>query len=307
MAAWRILDLSAFEGEVRCKKGHLTAHYPDGTQKTAALADVSVILIGTGCSLRATVLAAAGQYGIPVLICDWRSVPVAGSWPWSEHSTVGGRQRGQLQQSLPRRKQAWKSIVRAKILGQAAVLESIGDGPGSEHLRTVSSGVRSGDADNAEATAARSYWPRLFSDPHFRRDRGSANAENSMLNYAYTILRGVVLREVVAAGLWPGAGVHHSNLRNAFPLVDDLIEPFRPVADRAVWELSRGGVSGIDQETRRVLVGILERTFDRSTGRTVGTAVRDLAQSYGMSVETGSEFVAEPWSAAPRPGDETSD
>lgn len=61
---------------------------------------------------------------------------------------------------------------------------------------------------------------------------------NALLNYAYTVLRSGVARAVMLAGLHPAFGLHHCNLRDTMPLVDDLIEPFRPVADVLVFELA---------------------------------------------------------------------
>lgn len=307
-AAWRVLDLTGFEGEIWSRKGHLIAHYPDGTEKTAALADTAVILVGMKCGIRAAVFAAAGNYGVPVLFCDWKGIPLAGSWPWSTHSTAGGRQRGQVEQSLPGKKQAWKKLVQAKIRGQARVLESVGDVTGCRHLRDLAAGVRSGDPDNVEAAASRMYWRRIFQDLDFRRERGADDISNAILNYGYTVLRGVVLREVVSSGLWPAAGVHHSNMRNAFPLVDDLIEPFRPAMDRLAWEIVQDPDTTFDVADRRTVVGILDREFDGRTGRSVSTAIRDLCREYGMHVGEGSEFSPRHWTGevhGGEPGEET--
>lgn len=47
-------------------------------------------------------------------------------------------------------------------------------------------------------------------------------------------MRAATARAVCAAGLHPSLGVHHGNRYNAFCLADDLMEPLRPVVDRAV-------------------------------------------------------------------------
>ena len=59
-----------------------------------------------------------------------------------------------------------------------------------------------------------------------------------MLNYGYTVLRAAVARAVMLAGLHPAFGLHHRNKRNTMPLVDDLIEPFRPLTDLMVFALA---------------------------------------------------------------------
>lgn len=47
-----------------------------------------------------------------------------------------------------------------------------------------------------------------------------------MLNYGYTVLRANTARAVIAAGLHPSIGLHHSNDGNAMRLVDDLMKAF---------------------------------------------------------------------------------
>jgi CRISP-associated protein Cas1 len=55
-----------------------------------------------------------------------------------------------------------------------------------------------------------------------------------MLNYAYGILENQVRMQVVAAGPDPTVGILHGSARGRHGLVFDLMEPERPIADRAV-------------------------------------------------------------------------
>ncbi|MEA2043124.1 MAG: type II CRISPR-associated endonuclease Cas1, partial [Bacteroidota bacterium] len=99
--------------------------------------------------------------------------------------------------------------------------------------------VRSGDPDNYEGRTAAFYWRNIFSDiiPHFTRGRFE-QPPNNMLNYVYAILRAVIARSLVGAGLFPLFGVHHRNKYNAYPLADDIMEPYRPFADSIVRDLT---------------------------------------------------------------------
>jgi CRISPR-associated protein Cas1 len=92
--------------------------------------------------------------------------------------------------------------------------------------------IRSGDPDNIEARAAAKYWKILFGKDFVRIH--AADGINSWLNYGYSILRATVARSVVAGGLHPSIGIWHANQYNYFNLVDDLIEPFRPLVDDIV-------------------------------------------------------------------------
>lgn len=105
--------------------------------------------------------------------------------------------------------------------------------------------VLKGDDPNInEALAAKDSFARLFEIGFSRRDSG--HPENARLNYGYTVLRATVARFACASGLHPSFGVHHHNRYNAFALVDDLMEPFRPFIDQLVMELIEG--NDVDNE-----------------------------------------------------------
>ena len=64
-----------------------------------------------------------------------------------------------------------------------------------------------------------------------------------MLNYGYAILRAAVARALVGSGLYPAFGIFHRNRYNAFPLADDVMEPYRPFVDEIVYRLYMDGVA----------------------------------------------------------------
>ncbi len=116
-------------------------------------------------------------------------------------------------------------------------------------MTALISRVRSGDPGNIEAQGARRYWQLLFGET-FRRDR-NADGINGLLNYGYTVLRAATTRAVIAAGL------HHTNQGNAMRLVDDLMEPYRPVIDLLAWQLHREEMAEVTPETKRIIVRCL--------------------------------------------------
>lgn len=98
----------------------------------------------------------------------------------------------------------------------------------------MSNHVRSGDADNLEATAAQTYFPALFGETFFRAEE---NGWNSALNYGYAILRGCISRLLAVYGFLPTLGLHHRSTLNPFNLADDIMEPFRPIIDLLVYQV----------------------------------------------------------------------
>ena len=101
-----------------------------------------------------------------------------------------------------------------------------------------------------------------------------------MLNYGYTVLRAATARAIVAAGLHPSLGLHHSHDNNAMRLVDDVMEPFRPVIDWTVWQLQHQGPCLVNADAKRALVQSLYQDLKTDVGTTpVMVAVQKLATS----------------------------
>jgi CRISPR-associated protein Cas1 len=103
---------------------------------------------------------------------------------------------------------------------------------GALRLERLANGVKPGDMDNAEAQAARHYWKRLFGPSFVRRRENATDGINARLNYGYAVLRALVARHLVMAGLNPGLGIGHKNRQNPYNLADDFMEPFRYLVER---------------------------------------------------------------------------
>lgn len=262
-----------------CKEQGFLAVY-EGRERLGRipLDDLSMVLVcGHGVTWSNDLLVALGEACVPVVLCGRAMRPVSLLWSLQGHHLTSGRIRSQADAGLPARKQIWRSLVSAKIRMQAQHVALRGGNAG--HLEMLARGVRSGDADNAEATAARLYWALCFG-PEFRRDRESPGV-NALLNYGYTVLRAAVARAVMLAGLHPAFGVFHCNARNPMPLVDDLMEPFRPVADMLVLHVHTAGHDTLTPPVKQVLA-TLTAVDIRQGGvcSTVGASARACADSF---------------------------
>jgi len=178
-------------------------------------------------------LAALTEGGVALVICGQRHLPEGLLLPMAGAALHTRVLRDQIGATEPRRKRIWQSIVTAKIAAQASVLAQR---TGADHgLRALSRRVGSGDPENLEGRAARTYFPALFGSGFTRSpDRPGVNA---MLNYGYAIVRAATARAVVGAGLHPALGVHHRNQYDAHALADDAMEPLRPLVDARVAEM----------------------------------------------------------------------
>lgn len=232
----RILDFSqsAVKLRVRCRRLLVSL---DGREIDAVpLDDVAVVLLShPQISLSLATLQGLAASGASVVVCDKKSLPSGLLLPLVGHHLSARRTRRQAEISRPLQKRLWRQIVRRKIEGQADVLETLrGDDGG---LRELAAATLSGDSDNREGVAAKRYWSKLFANVGFRRDLDGGDPTNAALNYGYGVLRAVVARAVVATGLCPAFGLFHRNQYDAFALVDDLMEPFRPTVDVCVARL----------------------------------------------------------------------
>lgn len=133
----------------------------------------------------------------------------------------------------------------------------------------------------------------------FRRDQNSGGI-NAMLNYGYTILRACTARSVIAAGLHPTISLYHSNANNAMRLVDDLMEPFRPMVDLKVWQLAQQNEIELQPNTKRALVHVMYDDMQTDVGATpVMTCIQRLATSL-IQVYLGERNTLDtPWPSLP--------
>ena len=250
----RILDLSESAARLSVRDGLLTVAREGQEAATIPLGDLAVLVVShPQVSYTHAVLAGLVAQGGAFVTCDERHLPVGMLLPVDAHYVQAERFAIQARASLPMRKRLWRQIVRAKVRAQGNLLAELhGDDYG---LTALAVETLSGDPSNIEAQASRRYWPALFANADWRRNR-EAEDQNRHLNYGYAILRAIVARAICAAGLHPSLGLHHHNRYNSFCLADDFMEPLRPLVDRAVVEIVRtaGPEAALDRRTKAALL-----------------------------------------------------
>lgn len=297
---WRVLDLTGFDGYVSYERGRLRIG-----ERSVPLAQVDFILLGQACSWGYGLVAGLERFDVAAAICDWRHQPISVLYHWSKNTRVFARHEAQAQLSVPRSKNAWKQIIKAKLRGQANALDAMGRQNAPE-LRALARTVKSGDPNNVEGRGARIYWSSYLPGQDFRRDQVSDDIINGMLNYGYTILRGRVLTRVVSTGLSPTLSLFHRNRSNNGALVDDLIEPFRPAVDHAVYRLLESGAYELGRSEKAALVNVLAEKASAANDFTVRSVIEDFCIEYALYVEGERDKLSVPvWEYRDEPGDET--
>lgn len=223
-------------------------------RRSVPVEDIGVVVLEhPQTTVTLPLLNALSDNNAAVVLCGGDRMPNAMLLNLDSNRTQGESYRAQIEASEPLRKGLWKQIVEAKIRNQAALLDKLGRDGGL--LKPYWSNVRSGDADNREGAAARVYWSELFGRGFVRSREGEA--PNNLLNYGYTILRAAVARALMGSGLFPAFGIFHRNRYNAFPLADDVMEPYRPYVDEAVFGLSARGENRLTAQTKQELLRLL--------------------------------------------------
>jgi len=264
----RIVEVADDKRHLFLSRGFMVVQDTEGERKELGqvpLDDIAAVIANAhGLSYTNNLLVALAERCTPFVLCAANHNAAGMILPIEGNYQQAKRYDAQIATTQPLKKRLWADIAKSKLQQQAAALEATG-APHIPLLALVRK-VRSGDPDNIEAQGARRYWGLLFGDD-FRRDQKGGGL-NTMLNYGYTVLRATTARAVVAAGLHPTIGLHHSNEGNAMRLVDDLMEPFRPIIDLKVWQLLQQGENTITPETKREIVRTLYDDMQTNAGAT---------------------------------------
>lgn len=201
---------------------------------TRPIEDIGIVMIENPMvHITIPLLNALANNNVGVVFCDNKFMPNSMLMPLETNTIQQEIYRTQFEASQPTKKRIWKDIIENKIRNQSVLLDKLGlDG---NLLKPYYMNVLSGDSDNRKGAAAKVYWKQIFGEQFIRNRNGSP--PNSLLNYGYTILRAAVARALLGSGLFPAVGIFHRNRYNAFPLADDVMEPYRPFVDFAVKQI----------------------------------------------------------------------
>lgn len=246
-------------------------------KRTVPIEDIGfVVLEHQMISITLPLLNALSENNVAVIFCNDKQLPSSMLLNLDSNSTQQETFRAQVEASEPLKKNLWKQTVEAKIRNQAACMRKLGLDGGA--LKPLYMHVKSGDTDNREAVAAKLYWNILFGREFIRNREGAP--PNNLLNYGYTILRAAVARSLMGSGLLPTFGIFHRNRYNAFPLADDIMEPFRPFVDEIVYKIYYSGETELTKEVKASLLRVL------TTDTHFNNMTRPL--DVGLSVTTAS-------------------
>lgn len=296
MSADRILLIES-PCELSIDIGRVRVRRTDKADSHVAPMDVAVLVLHHHTiSLSVGTLRELALAGACIMATDAQHMPCALMLPTQANRAAASRLRRQivhldnaLSQTL------WQEIVRARIRTQAVNLRHF-ELTGALRLERMVNEVEAADRTHREGQAARHYWQYLWKDaePSFKREKqGADDPVNARLNFGYAVLRSLVARELVAAGLSPELGVGHHSTENPFNLADDFMEPYRFVVERVARPSAADG--DFDATARVAMSRIVEQTvrIGKKDYRLL-PAVRETIASYVRVLESSKGVLALP-------------
>jgi CRISPR-associated protein Cas1 len=247
MADQRVLMIES-PCHISVDTGRILFKKPDGAQRTELASDLAVVCLHhEQITVSHHALRALSQSDCAVIITDAQHMPSGILHPLSQQaSSVANTRLSQqiaLLQTPERQGLIWQQLITSKINNGGTVLRQLGLN-GAIRMERLAQQVRPDDATHIEGQAAKHFWQCWFAHPNLnahgqkRHKQDAPDPVNARLNYAYAILRAMISRELISAGLNPSLGVGHHNQGNPFNLADDFIEPYRCIAEWAVAQLA---------------------------------------------------------------------
>lgn len=279
--SWRTVVIST-RSKLDLKLGYLVIRSDE--VKRIFLDEIAVLIIeNPAVSLTGCLIEALTEKKIKVIFCDSKRSPAAELLPYYGSHDSSKKIRIQTGWTEEVKGAVWTEIVSDKIKKQAYVLNECNCFDGAKLLQSYLNEMEYCDASNREGHAAKVYFNALFGKK-FARDNN--DPVNAALNYGYSILLAAFNREVTACGYITQIGLHHSNVFNEFNLSSDLMEPYRPLVDRAVKSMMP---EIFGKEERYQLVDILNKNVNiGGKSNTVLNSISIYVRSIFKVLETGA-------------------
>ena len=229
---WRTVIVNT-HSKLSYKNNHLIFKDASRTE-LIHLSEVDILLLETTDIVLSTMLIKRlVDENILVIFCDDKRLPTAYLMPYYGRHDSSLQLSRQIAWNEDVKAEIWTTIIAQKILNQAFYLGSCGFLEKSQSVIDLYHGLDLFDPSNREGHAARIYFNTLFGNDFNREQDSDINAA---LDYGYTLILSMFAREIVLSGCMTQFGLKHANQFNQFNLASDIMEPFRPIIDRIVYE-----------------------------------------------------------------------
>lgn len=248
--SWRIVVISN-SAKLEYKMEYMVVRQSEITK--IHLSEISMLIVeSTAVSLTAGLLNELTKRKIKVIFCDEKRNPSSELVSYYGSHDASAKVRQQVGWTTEIKKLIWTEIVSEKIRNQQRFLEQLGKKE-NEILKGYLKEIQPGDTTNREGHAAKVYFNAVFG---MEFSRSIDIPVNAALNYGYGILLSAFNREIVSNGYITQLGLFHDNMFNQFNLGSDLMEPFRILIDKKVYEMAP---DKLEREEKLQLVNVLNQ------------------------------------------------
>lgn len=283
--AWRIVHIK--EGDLlRLRLDNLEIRKKDD-KYYVPLSDITmVVLEGNKTTITTKLLSSLSQNNVGLVICDDKYLPVGIYLPYGQYHHYSKRVIKQASWSENQKDLLWQSVIKQKMDNQIAFARWSGvEQERLELMEDLVSDLTLGDKTNREGHVAKVYFDSLYGKSF---TRGDDNLINAAMNFGYAIVRSCMARIVVGNGLVTMLGIFHKNEFNSFNLVDDLMEPFRPLMDYWINQNILGDREYLSYESRLKIIEFMNQKIElKNKKMSMDNAMQEFVTSFISAIEAG--------------------
>ena len=296
--SYHIVNIDTPEAYITCRHGQLVCDDGCGKTNQLPLEDVCAIIVTSFSStVHSRLLNEAASLGVSIIFCE-KFKPQSILMPANRITdTVLAKSfieipRGEIESY-------WDKTIDAKCDNQLAVASLVA--PKSPKLENIKSVCQRKTALK-ESQCARYYW-EIFGEGICRGgfSRGDDSfPENSLLDFAYTVLSAIVMQKLFGYGLDASYGIAHSVRERSAPLAYDLMEPFRPYIDYCVFRWIEQnallGAACVDGQFKRFLMNsIIQKVPYMGKQMEFKRVIDESIRSFRSAVKRKDLTLYNPW------------
>lgn len=283
---WRIVHIK--ESDTMSLKLDNLEILKKGQKYHIPLSDISMVIIESNSTITTNLLARFSKYNIALIICDNKYLPTGLFLNYGNYHRCGKRAQEQLIWGKSLKQLMWQNIVGQKISNQIQFAKYKGiDANRLDTMIGLYQQLKPGDETNREGHVAKVYFNSLFGMDFTRETDDLANIA---MNYGYAIIRAAIARLTVGQGLMTMLGVFHCNEYNSFNLVDDLMEPFRPLMDYWIDQEILPQFDYLSYQSRLKIIEFLQQPMQyKSTKSTVDQVMLKYVNSFVKAMNEHNE------------------
>lgn len=249
------------------------------------LSDITmVVLEGNRTLVTTKLLSRLSQNNIGLVICDDKYLPVGIYLPYGQYHHYSKRVIKQANWTTEQKGVIWQNVIGQKMINQLKFARYSGvEEERLELMEDLINDLVVGDTTNREGHVAKVYFDSLYGKSFTRDDD---NLINAAMNFGYAILRSCIARMVVGNGLVTMLGIFHHNEFNSFNLVDDLMEPYRPLMDYWVNKYVIEDQEYLSYESRLKIISFMNQKIKiQNKKMTIDNSMQEYIASFVTAME----------------------